>query len=359
MDRVGGTSIGAFIGALYARDVDRMTAHAFARAFSNRMSSLPRQLLDLTYPLTSWFTGHAFNRSLWKMLGDRQIEDLWLPYYAVTTDIVHSRMLAHRSGSLWRYVRASMSLSGFLPPLYDEGALLVDGGYMDNVPVDLMKSLSLGASSSVASSPSGSQDGAALIIAIDVGAEDEGEVTDYGDTLSGWWLLFQRLIGRQLQIPTLPEIQSRLAYVSCVGKLEAVRQAALDSSSSGVYYLRPPVTAFGVMDFAKHEQIYQIGYDYGRNLVEQWRSDGTLKRFLGFNNITKEDPTAVVQLEEDKALELELGLESAFEHELELENRKGAEDGGRIELLIIEQTTTTIHVDSEKHDSRRHRRHSF
>lgn len=47
--------------------------------------------------------------------------------------------LTHRlssSGSLWRYVRASMSLSGYLPPLCDpkDGHLLMDGGYINNLP---------------------------------------------------------------------------------------------------------------------------------------------------------------------------------------------------------------------------------
>ncbi len=39
-------------------------------------------------------------------------------------------------GCLWRYVRASMSLSGYLPPLCDpkDGHLLLDGGYVNNLP---------------------------------------------------------------------------------------------------------------------------------------------------------------------------------------------------------------------------------
>ena len=43
---------------------------------------------------------------------------------------------AHISGSLWRYVRASMSLSGYMPPLCDpvDGHLLLDGGYVNNLP---------------------------------------------------------------------------------------------------------------------------------------------------------------------------------------------------------------------------------
>jgi len=44
-------------------------------------------------------------------------------------------MEVHQSGSAWRYIRASMSLAAFLPPLCENGNLLLDGGYMDNLPV--------------------------------------------------------------------------------------------------------------------------------------------------------------------------------------------------------------------------------
>jgi lysophospholipid hydrolase len=261
VDAIGGTSIGAFMGALYARDVDYYTVQAFAGSFANRLTSPWRQLMDLTYPITSWFTGHAFNRGLWKIFGDRHVEDLWLPFYCVTTDIARSKQVVCRSGYVWRYVRASMSLSGFLPPLCDQGALLVDGGYLNNVPVDVM----LG-------------QGAASVIAIDVGAEDETNLTDYGDSLSGFWLIFQRLLGRKLLIPTLTEIQSRLAFVNCVAKIEQVKAAA--AAGTNVIYLRPPVQKFGVMDFAHYADIHAIGYEYGRATVEEWRADGTLKRLL-------------------------------------------------------------------------------
>jgi lysophospholipid hydrolase len=87
------------------------------------------------------FIGHEFNRALWKSFFDTQIEDFWLSYFAVTTNITWSRMEVHQSGSAWRYIRASMSLAAFLPPLCENGNLLLDGGYMDNLPVTTNDSL--------------------------------------------------------------------------------------------------------------------------------------------------------------------------------------------------------------------------
>ena len=105
--------------------------------------------------------GRAFNNCIHDLFGEKQVEvsptatallplriaitqvhdppalqDLWLPYFCITTDITESKMKIHRMGSLWHYIRASMSLSGYLPPLCDpvDGHLLLDGGYTNNLP---------------------------------------------------------------------------------------------------------------------------------------------------------------------------------------------------------------------------------
>jgi predicted acylesterase/phospholipase RssA len=64
------------------------------------------------------------------------MEDLWLPCFVLTTDVSEMCEALHSSGCLWRYVRASMSLQGYLPPLCDPmtGHLLLDGGYVGITP---------------------------------------------------------------------------------------------------------------------------------------------------------------------------------------------------------------------------------
>ncbi|KAI9224240.1 hypothetical protein BC828DRAFT_373915 [Blastocladiella britannica] len=58
IDMVGGTSIGSMVGGLYARDVDHVSVMGRLKVFSWRMASKWRTLLDLTYPVTSYLTGH-------------------------------------------------------------------------------------------------------------------------------------------------------------------------------------------------------------------------------------------------------------------------------------------------------------
>ena len=62
------------------------------------MNSYGRVIADLTYPITSMFTGNAFNKTIEDVFGNRQIEDLWIPYFCVTTDISASKMRIHMNG---------------------------------------------------------------------------------------------------------------------------------------------------------------------------------------------------------------------------------------------------------------------
>lgn len=59
IDMVGGTSIGAFVGGLYAREGDLVATFGRAKRFSGRMSTLWRVLTDLTYPVVAYTTGES------------------------------------------------------------------------------------------------------------------------------------------------------------------------------------------------------------------------------------------------------------------------------------------------------------
>ncbi|KAK6341605.1 phosphatidylcholine and lysophosphatidylcholine phospholipase [Orbilia brochopaga] len=263
IDLVGGTSIGSFVGALYARDADIVPVYGWVKKFSGRMASLWRLMLDLTYPAVSYTTGHEFNRGIFKTFGDSQIEDFWLEFYCNTTSISRSRMEIHTSGYAWRYVRASMSLAGLLPPLCDEGSMLLDGGYVDNLTVSHMKSL-----------------GADTIFAIDVGSMDDNTPQNYGDSLSGAWAVLNRWnpFSYTPNPPTLAEIQARLAYVSSVDALERAKQAP------GCYYMRPPIDPYGTLDFGKFDEIYNVGYVYGKRFLRELREvKGGLRVWGGDN----------------------------------------------------------------------------
>ncbi|KAK7895628.1 hypothetical protein WMY93_020953 [Mugilogobius chulae] len=225
------------------------------------MTSMFKKVLDLTYPITSMFSGAAFNSSLSNLFKGKQIEDLWIPYFNITTDISSSAMRVHTDGSLWRYVRASMSLSGYLPPLCDpkDGHLLMDGGYINNLPADVARSM-----------------GAKVVIAIDVGSRDETNLTNYGDSLSGWWLLWKRLnpLAEKVKVLNMAEIQTRLAYVCCVRQLELVK------NSDYCEYIRPPIDRYRTLEFGKFDEIAEVGYHHGKTVFDVWCRSGVVENML-------------------------------------------------------------------------------
>ncbi|XP_021174383.2 patatin-like phospholipase domain-containing protein 6 isoform X7 [Fundulus heteroclitus] len=222
IDIVGGTSIGSFIGALYAEERSAVRTKQRAREWSKAMNSVFKTVLDLTYPITSMFSGSAFNTSIYKVFQDKQIEDLWLPYFNVTTDITASAMRVHQDADIARNV------------------------------------------------------GTRTVIAIDVGSQDETDLCNYGDSLSGWWLLWKRINpwAEKVKVPDMAEIQSRLAYVSCVRQLEVVKKSAYCE------YIRPPIDRFKTMDFGKFDEIYDIGYQHGKLLFTGWARGDIIDNML-------------------------------------------------------------------------------
>ncbi|XP_040013279.1 patatin-like phospholipase domain-containing protein 7a isoform X2 [Xiphias gladius] len=261
VDLIGGTSIGSLMGALYSEDRSHSRMRMRAREWAMEMTSVFKKVLDLTYPVTSMFSGAAFNSSISNVFKSKQIEDLWIPYFNITTDITASAMRVHTDGSLWRYVRASMSLSGYLPPLCDpkDGHLLMDGGYINNLPADVARSM-----------------GAKVVIAIDVGSRDETNLTNYGDSLSGWWLLWKRFnpLAEKVKVLNMAEIQTRLAYVCCVRQLESVK------NSDYCEYIRPPIDRYRTLEFGKFDEIAEVGYQHGKTVFDVWSRSGVVEKML-------------------------------------------------------------------------------
>jgi NTE family protein len=74
-----------------------------------------------------------------RLFGDVVIEDLPHDFYCITADLVSGQELVHRRGPVWMNVGASMSIPGFAPPVRVGEQVLVDGGVLNNFPIDVMK----------------------------------------------------------------------------------------------------------------------------------------------------------------------------------------------------------------------------
>jgi NTE family protein len=140
-DILGGTSVGAAMMAAFAcgadaERVDQGTRNIFVTSRAFRRLTLPRYgLID----------HKVFDRALRAEYGDTTIEDLWRPFFAVSSNLSEHKPQIHRSGPVWQAVRASGAIPGVLPPFFTRnGDMLVDGAVMDNVPLAPMRALKSG-----------------------------------------------------------------------------------------------------------------------------------------------------------------------------------------------------------------------
>jgi NTE family protein len=137
IDFVGGASMGAVIAAGLACGWD--DAEMTERVKAAFVDTNP--LSDLAVPLIALTRGRIVEHRLFENFGDTDILDLWRPYYCVSSDLTNGTHVVHDRGLLRRALRASIALPGVLPPVVEGETVLVDGGVMRNLPVDLMQDM--------------------------------------------------------------------------------------------------------------------------------------------------------------------------------------------------------------------------
>lgn len=136
IDTVGGTSMGAIVAACFARGwSDNEIETRIRKAFVET-----NPLGDYVLPVVALSRGRRVEMRLSENFGETLIEDLQMPFFCVSTDLVHGVVKIHRSGQLTPALRATISLPGILPPVVtDNNELLVDGAVLKNFPVDIMR----------------------------------------------------------------------------------------------------------------------------------------------------------------------------------------------------------------------------
>ena len=133
-ERWGGCSMGAFVAALAAKGLAADEIAAVARAeLVDR-----RPFRDLTIPRHALVRARKARQMLDRVFGDVRIEDLAQDYFCVTADLASGTLVVHREGLVAEHVAASMAIPGLTPPTVRGAQVLVDGGVLDNLPVDVM-----------------------------------------------------------------------------------------------------------------------------------------------------------------------------------------------------------------------------
>ncbi len=238
IDSVGGTSIGAIIGAGVAADwSNEEMLEKYRKAFVDG-----RPLHDYTFPFVSLVSGRRVALLLREAFGARDIEDLALPFYCVSANLSVGKVHVHRSGPLWLWLRASSAIPGILPPVFHRGEVYVDGAVMNNLPTDIMR-----------------QQGVGEIIAVDISADDvlRADVEEYA--LPSTWRLFMERMYR----PRRPGILSILLRSGMVN----AEAASVERRAYTNLLLSPPLTDIDLLDWHAYERAIEAGYRHACEVI--------------------------------------------------------------------------------------------
>jgi CRP-like cAMP-binding protein/predicted acylesterase/phospholipase RssA len=252
IDMIGGTSMGAILGAQIGMERDWEAILRTSRA----TFVAPRPFRKYTLPLVSLLRHGVFDGSAVDTFGDADLEDLWVPCFCVATNLSTAESVVYRRGPATEATLASSALPGIVTPRVRGGHLLIDGGVLANTPTDVMQRF------------------CSTIVVSDVTQGQVVEV-DFDAFPSPWELLWRRLspFHDEVRVPGLMSILTRAAVLGSIARDTLARDAA-------DLYLRMPVEGFGMLEMDRIDEIVEAGYAHSRAVLERGRDEPWYPRVM-------------------------------------------------------------------------------
>ena len=237
IDTVCGVSAGGMVAGLFAMglsydEVVSRCTHAARR-------------IDYTVPVYALTTGKNWSATLEELFGDTQIEDLLHPFFCTSVNLTEAELVVHDRGSLLHGVRASTAIPGILPPVWHDGDLLVDGGLLNNLPIDLART----------------QVGVGRVLAVSVSPDRRRSSQEpFGYHVSGWRALGARIARRASGMPSAMDILMQSMLVADARTKRSTIQMA-------DWIFQPPASGYSLMDWQHFAEIAASGYDYASQVL--------------------------------------------------------------------------------------------
>ena len=240
-DVIGGTSIGAAMAAWHAMG---LRGRALEEATKEVFVAHGSPTSDWTaLPFVSLVKGEKTRRlgrdAVRRATGaDADVEDTWSPYFAVAADFTLQRQAILTRGPLWRTLAATYAIPGVLPPVVIAGSLHVDGGVVNNLPVDVLEGFDV-----------------AHTIAVDL-LGDPSRKVEIEDMPTGRQMLRDRFRPRRKRHWRVPGTITTLLTATVLGSLERQRRMRARADLC----LRPDLPRIGLLDWARFEDAIELGY---------------------------------------------------------------------------------------------------
>jgi predicted acylesterase/phospholipase RssA/CRP-like cAMP-binding protein len=250
IDAIGGSSMGAMVAAQWALGWDA------SRIVHETCTSFASSFDDMTMPFLAFKRGGKHTRFLKGFFGDTQIEDLWVPYFCASANLNRAELKIHTRGSLATAVLASTRAPGVFPPVVIDGELHVDGGLINNTPVDVMRTFS----------------NEGIVVGVDVSPPHElNLVADYGGDVSGWravWHRFNPTKGKRIYRPSILLVLMRVIEFGGIS-------SGRDKAAFADLYIEPDLLRFKRNDFHAAADMAEVGYRAARKALDDWLATGS------------------------------------------------------------------------------------
>jgi NTE family protein len=250
MDLFGGTSMGSIIAACAALEWDDQVLGERMRA--EFCSGNP--VGDCTLPLISLSRGRKATSLFRRHFGEHLIEDCPRSFFCVSANLTTGELKIHRTGPLWLATRASSSIPGVLPQVIEGSDILIDGGILNNLPIDVMSEMRRGP-----------------LIAVDA-SRDYGfkSTIDDLDQRSIWQLLSHARQGT----PNILRVLMAATTISSFAQIRKLR-------SHVDLLIEPPLAEVSMLDRDAFNFTVEVGYRHMMEILE--KKKGVL--------VSREDPS--------------------------------------------------------------------
>ena len=244
-----GCSMGAVVGGIYAAGQ--------LPEYKKWLTSLSRrdvfELLDFTFTKQGFVKGEKLFAKHLEVTGKFNIEEFKIPFTAVATDMKHNEEVHFKSGDLYKALRASVSIPGFFVPVVDSGRVLVDGGVLNPLPINLV-----------------SKREDAIIVAVNLNGRynpkyDKKPEPDRIDEMKKWFenLLPDSIKDKRKQKPEVDPEEDSFSLIELMDSTFSFTQDRLTELMIDVYkpdkLIEIPRNASGIFDFDRAKQILEAG----------------------------------------------------------------------------------------------------